>query len=76
MHVCAPKEKKSGSVSVQIISKTRGKYKVLQTIGSSSDPQKISALADQDRFEVRRLQRQSSLFISRDNSVVEGFLAR
>ena len=69
------KKNKSGSVSIQIISKARGKYKVLQTIGSSFDPQKISSLADQARFEIRRLQRQNSLFISRDNSVVEGFLS-
>lgn len=69
------KKNKSGSVSVQIISKSSGKYKVLKTIGSSCDPQKINSLVDQARFEIRSRQGQGSLFISQESSVVEGFLS-
>jgi len=37
------KKNKSGSVSVQIIDKSRG-YKVFKTVGSSSDPEKVKRL--------------------------------
>jgi len=69
------KKNKSGSVSVQIISKSSGKYKVVKTIGSSFDPQKVNSLVDQARFEISRQQRQGSLFMSEESSVVEGFLS-
>ncbi len=69
------KKNKSGSVSVQIISKSSGKYKVVKTIGSSHDPQKVNSLVDQARFEISRQQRQGSLWISQESSVVEGFLS-
>lgn len=38
------KSNKSGVISVQVIDKSSGKYKVIQTIGSSSDSQEISNL--------------------------------
>jgi hypothetical protein len=38
------KKNKSGSTSVQIISKERGKYKVVKTIGSSNNEQEIQKL--------------------------------
>lgn len=38
------KKNKSGVVSIQIIDKRSGKYKVLKTIDSSADPQKIERL--------------------------------
>ncbi len=38
------KKNRSGSVSVQIIDKSSGKYRVAQTVGSSSDPEEIAYL--------------------------------
>jgi len=38
------KKNKSGSISVQVIDKSTGKYRVLQTIGSSSNPRTIETL--------------------------------
>jgi transposase len=41
---------KSGVISVQVIDKSRGKYQLVKTVGSSSDPKQVevlSALADQ-----------------------------
>lgn len=35
------KKNKSGVISVQIIDKSTGKYKVIKTIGSSSDPNMV-----------------------------------
>ena len=38
------KKNKSGLVSVQVIDKSRGKYRVVKTIGSSVDPGELSNL--------------------------------
>lgn len=38
------KKNKSGSVSVQIIDKSSGKYKVVKTIGSSNDLKDIEKM--------------------------------
>lgn len=43
------KKNKSGVVSVQVIDKSSGKYKVLRTIGSSSCPIKIQDLVNQGK---------------------------
>lgn len=40
------KPNKSGTVSVQIIDKSRGKYHVVKTVGSSSDPQYVEQLVN------------------------------
>ncbi|MBU2591994.1 MAG: hypothetical protein ABH867_01690 [Patescibacteria group bacterium] len=36
---------RNGSISIRIISKEGGKYRVVQTLGSSSDPDEIERLA-------------------------------
>ena len=41
------KSNPSGIISVQVISKIKGKYKMLKTIGSSSDPSEVSALVSE-----------------------------
>jgi len=38
------KRNKSGSVSIQIIDKSRGDYRVVKTVGSSTDPEEINKL--------------------------------
>ena len=38
------KKNKSGTVSVQIIDKSCGSYRVAKTVGSSSDPEEIAYL--------------------------------
>lgn len=68
------KKNKSGSVSVQIISKHAGKYKVEKTIGSSSSTEGIDILLHQARHELSKLVAQPSLFISENEASIEGFL--
>src|ERR1035437_541309 len=46
------KKNKSGSSSVQIISKSAGRYKVVKTIGSSSSQDGILLLLHQARHEL------------------------
>lgn len=48
------KTNKSGSVSVQIISKESGRYRVFQTLGSSNDPDEIERLAYEARATLAR----------------------
>ena len=65
------KKNLSGSVSIQIISKSNGKYKVVKTIGSSSNEQEILKLAFIAKQEIERLSVQSQLFISENDLIVE-----
>jgi transposase len=65
------KKNKSGSTSVQIISKGRGKYKVVKTIGSSDNEQEIQKLVLLGKQEIERLNAQPKLFISESDTVIE-----
>ncbi|PZV75229.1 IS4 family transposase [Algoriphagus aquaeductus] len=49
------KPNKSGLVSVQIIDKSKGKYKVVKTVGSSNDPDEIERLMVQAKDQARQL---------------------
>ncbi|MDQ2719200.1 MAG: IS1634 family transposase [Bacteroidota bacterium] len=65
------KKNKSGSTSVQIILKERGKYKVVKTIGSSDNEQEIQKLVFLAKQEIERLSSQPKLFISENDTVIE-----
>ena len=69
------RKNKSGSISVQIISKTSGKYKVIKSIGSSTDPQAILGLELKAKQELLRLKATSSLFVSEKDVLIESFLS-
>ncbi len=62
---------RSGSFSIQIISKSAGKYKVVKTIGSSNNEQDIQKLWFLGKQELERIKAQSSLFISEKDLMVE-----
>lgn len=62
---------RSGSISVQIISKERGKYKVVKTIGSGRSEQEIQKLIFLGKQEIERLEAQGKLFVSENDIVVE-----
>src|SRR5580698_3422050 len=68
------KKNKSGSVSVQIISKHNGKYAVEKSVGSSFTAKGVEVLVHQARHELSKIQKQSSLFPSQVDSNIEGFL--
>ena len=65
------KKNKSGSISIQIISKQRGKYKVVKTIGNSDNEQQIQKLVFLGKQEIERLNGQSKLFVSENDTVIE-----
>ena len=61
----------SGSVSIQIISKSTGKYKVLKTIGSSDREEEIQKLIYLGKQEIERLSQQPKLFSSEHDLIIE-----
>ena len=69
------KPNKSGSFSIQIISKIRGINKVVKTIGSSRTQEGIGLLLNQATHELNDIQKQTSLFLSQDDSKIESFLS-
>jgi transposase len=62
---------RSGSVSIQIVSKARGKYKVVKSLGSAITRQEIERLTQLARQEIERLSEPLTLFTSSDDILVE-----
>ncbi len=50
------KKNKSGVISVQVIDKSTGKYKVIKTIGSSSNPLEVENLVIQGQQWIKQKQ--------------------
>lgn len=65
------KKNKSGSISIQVISKSSGKYKVVKTIGCAKTEQEVQKLWYLGKQEIKRLGMQPQLFISQLDIVVE-----
>ena len=65
------KKNSSGSVSIQIISKSSGKYKVVKTIGSSSNEQETLRLTYLGKQEIERISCQPKLFVSENDTIVD-----
>src|SRR5580693_4834071 len=68
------KKNKSGSTSVQIISKHKGKYLVEKSVGNATSSAGIEILMHQARHELSKIQKQTSLFQSQVDYNIEGFL--
>lgn len=66
---------RSGSHSVQIISKARGKYKVITTIGSGKTEQELQKLVFLAQEELDRLKAQSNLFVSEKDVSIEAIFS-
>jgi len=58
------KKNRSGLISVQIIDKSRGKYRVYKTIGCSSDPVEIENLYHEGQYLIKRHIGKTDLFFS------------
>lgn len=69
------KPNKSGSISIQIISKANGHYKVLKTIGSATTQQKLEELLIIAKQEVISLKRQPSLFSSDNDNLIDSVIS-
>lgn len=62
------KRNKSGTVSIQIIDKSRGKYRVVKTIGVSSDPEQIAYLWQKAHAILPTLVGQVTLHFTQDST--------
>jgi transposase len=69
------KKNKSGSISVQIITKSKGKYKVVKSLGSSIDPSVIFGLELKAKQEIQRMESNPSLFVFEKDTLIESFLS-
>ena len=68
-------QNRSGSVSVQIISKASGRYRVVKTIGCAThrhEIERLKILADQ---EIERPEAQPKLFKSEHDELIEGMFS-
>jgi transposase len=68
------KQNTSGSLSIQIISKNRGRYKVVRTIGCAKTKREEELLVLLAKSELERLQGNQSLFTEHDDLVIENFV--
>jgi transposase len=66
---------RSGSVSVQVISKHGGRYRVVKTVGSATQRHDIDRLVLVARQEIKRLQAQPELFPSEHDELIEGAIS-
>lgn len=62
---------RSGSTSIQIIRKDRGRYQVVKTIGTTDNAQQIQKLWFAGKQEIERLSAQPALFVSEQDHLVE-----
>jgi hypothetical protein len=62
---------RSDSISIQIISKVHGKYKVIKTIGTGTTEQEIQKFLFLGKQELERIGNQSKLFVSENDIAVE-----
>ncbi len=65
---------RSCSVSIQIITKSGNRYKVVATVGCARTMQEEEVLLYKVRAEIGRLQELQSLFIEYDDTVVDNFV--
>jgi len=62
---------RSGSISVQIISKSDRKYKVIKTIGCGRTEQEVQKLEYIGKQELERLSGQTKLFVSETDTIID-----
>lgn len=61
----------SGSISIQVIQKVKGKYKVVKTVGCATKQHKIDNLVNLARQEIDNLSQQPYLFESESDAAVD-----
>jgi transposase len=66
---------RSGSISIQIISKPSGRYKVVKTIGCATQQHEINRLKHLARQEIDRIKSQPELFVFENDELIETTLS-
>lgn len=65
---------RSGTISIQIISKVRGKFKVIKTVGCAKTSREEELLMLIANTELERISGVQSLFVEHDDLVVDSFV--
>jgi len=65
------KSNASGSTSVQVIQKVKGKYKVVKTVGCATTQHKIDKLVNLAKQEIENLFQQPQLFESESDTAID-----
>ena len=65
------KKNRSGTISIQIINKARGRYKLVKTVGCATERHEIDRLKLKAKQVMEELKNQPSLFASADDQLVE-----
>lgn len=68
------KKNKSGVISIQVIDKSTGKYKVLKTIGSSSVPSEIKFLLEKGKDFIKKRTGISELDFTNTDDIIQSVL--
>lgn len=68
------KKNKSGSISVQIISKSKGQYKLYKTIGSSFSNEEIEKYYNKAKHEITNIGNQLSFYVDENDVLIESFI--
>ncbi|WP_052323407.1 hypothetical protein [Flexithrix dorotheae] len=68
------KKNKSGLISVQVIDKSSGKYRMIKTIGSSAEPATIESLVEQGRLWIKNHIGQQEIDFSDERELTENIL--
>ena len=66
---------RSGSISVQVIQKINGRYKVLKSVGCATVLHEIEKLVSIAKQEIEKLNAQPKLFISEKDEIIEQTLS-
>lgn len=61
------------SISIQVISKQSGKYKLLKTFGTGKTEEQIEFLYQRARQYIQEKQGTINLFVNRDDALIESF---
>jgi hypothetical protein len=65
---------RKGAISIQIVEKVKGRVRVIKTVGTSADPDKIEVFFQRARTEIKMAVGQLTLFPSQTDHIVESFM--
>lgn len=65
---------RNNSISIQVISKKAGKYKLLKTFGTGKTEEQIEFLYQSARQYIQEKQGTINLFVNRDDALIESYL--
>ena len=69
------KKNKSGVISIQVIDKSSGKYKLLKTIGSSSNSLEVEQLFQQGQHWIKEYQGQFEIDFQDEKQLFSRFIS-